>query len=639
MIVTYNWLKDYVELRESPAELAKLLAGLGLAAERVEAAAGDTIFDLEVMSNRPDLLSVIGVAREIAIATGRALKSPDLSIKVGGSGTVSIRVDAPDLCPRYVGRVIDGVKVGASPAWMQARLAAVGLRPVNSVVDVTNYVMLEFGQPLHAFDMAKLRGRAIVVRRAKAGEPITAIDGKVYSLTADDLVIADAEVPVAVAGVMGGKDSEIGDATTSVMLESAQFHGPSIRRTSRRLALASPSSYRFERGVLWSGVEKASLRAAQLIGGSCGAPVAVPKTALQVKRFDVRPDRVRRILGFEVPRQKLDAIMGQLDLERADLQREEDLIEEIARFVGYDKIPDDAPFFELVQPRDPELVVIDRVRDLLRAAGAQEVLTVSFEAPGDDLFAPAGVAPIGLRDPRGGIDRRLRRSLMPAFMEIVKTNEGYKQTLQPIFEVAKAYGMAPDPQERQVLGILVPGEFSRAKGLVELVVAELTGLAVSAAPAALGFADGAARLSVEGDDVGWVAQISHDVLARLEVRTPCAAAEIDLAPLAARAKLDRRASAVERVPVITRDVAIVVDLAVTWDAVKGAVAEAKPANLTGVRFFDCYTGKQVAPGKKSLAFSLEFRAPGRTLTGDEVQREVERVVDRLKSRFGAALRA
>jgi phenylalanyl-tRNA synthetase beta chain len=643
VIVTYAWLKEFVEL-PPPDELADLLTRLGLAVEHYEPGA-DPRYELEILSNRPDCLSVIGVAREIAAAQGTPLRIPAVSLKESDApigSFVAIEVRDPDLCPRYVGRAIYEVKVGPSPEWMVRRLEAAGLRSINNIVDVTNYVMLETGQPLHAFDATQLGGKRIVVRRAARGESITAIDGKKYALDSDVLVIADAGEAVAIAGVMGGRESEIGASTRTVILESACFSGPNIRRTSRRLGLASPSSYRFERGVSWSGVEAASRRAAALMvelgggklgGGSLDVAAAPPKRP----KIRLRAEQVERVLGLKVAPARIDAILASLGVEdgvppdwRPDLRIEEDLIEEVARLVGYDAIPDDAAFPVTAAPRDVERRVEQRIRELLARAGAQEVLTPSFSD--DPLEAHFGPEPVRLRPPgaASGTALTLRRSLVPSLLNVLRTQASYREPLGPIFEIAAVYD-GRDNSERARVGLAAPGTVRSLQGLVASFLEALTGAAPVWEPASFSFAKPGrgAVLKVGGREVGWIAEPAAE---------EGSAAELDFAALAACAQLERRMEALPRHPAVERDLAVVVEASVSWRRIESIAREASPPNLEAVEFFDLYAGPQVAVGKKSVAFRLTFRAADRTLRHEEVDAAVRLVTEALERALGASLR-
>src|SRR6185503_3927541 len=397
MKVPLSWLREYVDAPASPQELAKLLVMAGGGIESIE---GD-VLDLEITANRADLLSMLGVARETGVNLRKPVRVPEIKVAESGDDVAkafAVEVVAKNLCPRYTARAVLGVKIGPSPAWMVQRLEAAGIRSVNNVVDITNYVLLETGQPLHAFDARLVRGKKIVVRRADPGEKIVAIDGKEYGLTKDNLVIADAERAVAIAGVMGGKDSEITSATVDVLLESAQFDPVSIRRTARRLGLSSDSSYRFERGVDHDTVDFASRRAVQLIfelaGGKPMAGVidaSVSRASRPVAR--VRPARIAQVLGMAVTPGRVREILAGLGADvvgsddqlevtapvgRRDLKIEVDYIEEVARIEGYDKIPCDTSFGLRVAVDNPEDLVREETRASLAGMGGYEVLTWSF---------------------------------------------------------------------------------------------------------------------------------------------------------------------------------------------------------------------------------------------------------------------
>ncbi|HEU4338967.1 MAG TPA: phenylalanine--tRNA ligase subunit beta [Planctomycetota bacterium] len=623
MKVPLSWLNEYVDAGTDAAAVARALIGLGIEVASFE----NGVLDLEITSNRADLLSMIGVARELALL-GRARRPnpPSDIAESGPTGDVPIEVKDPAFCPRYIGRVVRGVKPGGSPSWMRERLEAAGIRSINVVADITNYVMLECGQPLHAFDLAKLKGGRIIVRRAAAGEKIVAIDGKEYTLAAADGVIADAERPVAVAGVMGGRDSEIGAGTRDILLESAMFEPGSVRATSRRLRLPSESSYRFERGVDWEGVEWASRRAARLLaelGGGQPAPGAadVASRPPSAARTRFRPVRLKRVLGLAVSPEKTEEIFQALGCKEAegeivlpahrrDLKSEVDLIEEIARIVGYDKIPTDIHIPVRVARPHPTDPVRKEIRETLAASGAFEVLTSSF----DDASAP-GLLPI--RNPDGHVDRTLRASLAPSLRAVLRTNEGSREPLRPVFEIAKVYrrseGFHSDPElghdqspfdEQEVLGIAAPGGFSEARALVSRVLT---------------------RLGILGET-----QVSYNR------QGPWVVAEADFASLAKSATLVRKTRPHSIQPAVVRDVSMIFDEKVRWEQVEAiARAEAGP-HLVSVGLFDLFD--KIGKGKKSFAFSLRFLAPDRTLTGAEIDPLVERVRAALKARLGGVER-
>jgi phenylalanyl-tRNA synthetase beta chain len=649
MKVPMSWLKEYVDPPASPADLAKLLVMAGVGVESIE---GD-VLDLEITANRADLLSMLGVARETGVNLRKPVRVPEIAVsETAGevAGAYQVEVAAKDLCPRYTARAVTGVKVGPSPAWMVQRLEAAGVRPVNNVVDITNYVLLESGQPLHAFDAKLLRGKKIVVRRANPDEKLVAIDGKEYKLTKDNLVIADAERPVAIAGVMGGKDSEITNATVDVVIESAQFDPVSVRRTGRRLALSSDSSYRFERGVDFDTVDWASKRAVQLILQLAGGKalkgvidVSVPRPVRPVAK--VRPARISAVLGLSVAPARVREILAGLgaqvagsdaELEvtspvgRRDLKIEVDYIEEVARIEGYDKIPCDTSFGLRVAIDNVEDLVREAARTTMTGLGAYECLTWSFAeaaTPNRVSFWTDG-APIPLRDPQGAVDRTLRESLVPRLLEVLQTNESYKEALRPVFEIAhlyrregKAYG------EKNVLAIAAPGDPLGVKGLVKTVLDQL-GIALDLQPAALGFLEPgtAAEIRIGGAVAGYLGQAGA---ALSGLRSPASVAEIDFDAVIKAAKLTRPYKDFNRQPPVDRDLAVVLADAVTWKQVETAVRAAAPPTLESVGFLSEYKGKGIDPGQKSWAISMVFRGD-RTLTGPEVDAAVEAIFKALE---------
>jgi phenylalanyl-tRNA synthetase beta chain len=621
MKVPLSWLNEYVDAGKDPAEVARLLTAAGVGVESIYL----DLLELEITANRADLLSMIGVARELALL-GRARK-PDPAADVaesGAAGGVPVEVRDAKFCPRYIGRVVRGVAPGGSPDWMRTRLEAAGIRSINVVADVTNYVMLECGQPLHAFDLAKLKGSRIVVRRAAAGEKIVAIDGREYALAASDGVIADGERPVAVAGVMGGRDSEIGTGTRDILLESAAFDPGSVRATSRRLRLASESSYRFERGVDWATVEWASRRAARLLAQLAGgkpapqaADVAAP--APRPVRVRFRHEQVRRVLGMDVRASIIEQVFRTLgctvsggDVElpavRRDLKSEIDLIEEIARIVGYDKIPTNLDIPVRVASEHPTDPVRAEIRATLAGSGAFEVLTSSF-----DEASAAGLVPI--RNPEGHVDRTLRASLAPSLRAVLRTNEGSREPLRPIFEIAKVYrraeGTHADPDlgrdrspfdEREILGIAAPGGVAEARALVARVLN---------------------RLGIEKEPIG---AIAYDRAAGSTV------AEADVAALVSAAKPVRKSRPHSTQPAVVRDISMIFEDKVRWGDVEAEVRAQAGPHLAGLELFDVFD--KLGKGRKSFAFSLRFLAADRTLSGAEVDPLVERVKIALKAKLG-----
>ncbi len=503
MIVSFNWLKEYVALGEVPAdEVARRLMLAGLNHEETTAHGDDLAIDLEITSNRPDCLGHIGVAREAAVLFERPLQLPAAAPREGGppvGSLASVEVRSPSaLCPRYTARVIRGVKVRPSPAWLAARLATVGIAPINNVVDATNYVLLECGQPLHAFDLAKLDGRQIIVREAQAGEPFSAINHKRYELEAGMCVIADRSRAVALGGVMGGADSEVSLSTTELLIESAQFDPLTIRHAARRLNLHSDSSYRFERGVDPEGVDWASRRVCELILQIAGGELAAGSIDVGAKPAARQPvvlrlDQLPRVLGIQIDAaevRRILAALGNHELRadaktvevippswRRDLTREVDLVEEVARIHGYEAIPEDVSVPMASSSRTDRDRLLAKVREVLTAAGVDEAMTLSVvEPPLSDAFSPwTDAAPLQLSMPILRRADQMRRSLAPSLLAARRTNESLSNPRIELFEIARIYLPRPGqlPDEPLLLSIVSGRDFLAVKGIVEAVVERL----------------------------------------------------------------------------------------------------------------------------------------------------------------------
>ncbi len=465
MIVSFDWLKDYVALDVPADELARRLMLAGLNHEETQPVGDDLAIDLEVTSNRPDCLGHIGVAREAAVLFNKPLKlsaAAPVAGKMPVADLARVSIQAPELCPRYTARVIRRVKVKPSPGWSVRRLTTLGIAAINNVVDITNYVLMECGQPLHAFDLAKLDGREIIVRAARAGESLAAINHKSYTLDAGMCVIADRQRPVAAGGVMGGADTEVSAATTELLVESAEFNPMSIRATARKLNLHSDSSYRFERALDPEGVDWASRRACELILELAGGELAdgvldVGRQPPAREPIALRFGQLKRILGLDVPpadvrrllaalgNQELNADADRLEVVppswRRDLTREIDLVEEVARIWGYDAIPEDVQVPMAPSARSSRDRVLGKVRGALVGAGVDEAMTISVvEPPLSEAFSPWTEAPpLQLSMP---ILRRadlLRRSLVPSLLQARRTNETVGNPEIELFEIARAY--------------------------------------------------------------------------------------------------------------------------------------------------------------------------------------------------------
>jgi len=679
MIISRRWLADYVALPDSTAELTRRLTLSGLNLEEFhDVSEGlsqpDVAIDLEVTSNRPDCLGHIGVAREVSVLFQQPLQIPPASVTESGpavSGCVSVSIDCEDLCPEYHARLIRGVRIGPSPAWLRDKLAAVGINSVNNVVDVTNYVMLECGQPLHAFDFDRLKGRRIVVRRARQGEKIQAIDQRDYELAAGMCVIADAERPVAVAGVMGGLDTEISDTTVNVLIESAAFSSLSVRATARALRLHSPSSYRFERRTDRRNLDWASRRCCELIlqlaGGSLLQGSVVAGTPLPPLRDPVRLrfDRVRQLLGVDIPSATCTEILQSLGLHcleqsateatfrppgwRLDLTRECDLIEEIARIHGYEHIPTNAPLPVVATARTPRERILDTIRQHLTACGLYEALTLSFVSEAQrQLFQPAGeLAPVAVSHSSRSHENQLRQSLIPSLLQCRRQNERHGTLNAELFEIARVYLSAgqglPEAQAEPLTVSMVAGRsFAQILGIVENLLHALAPHAVLAAspldrPEFL--AGRGAELRVADHTLGWIGELSRSLLDASELQDGAAVAELRIPVLEALFQPARSFTPLPRFPVVSRDLNFVLPETITWAQLVAAVRSSAGPLLHEVSFGGQYRGKQIAADHKSYVVTCRFLAADRTLTADEVDAAVHGIIVACQTQLSATLRA
>ncbi len=678
MNISLNWLNEYMDRPIDVDQAERVLTDVGFPLEGREPIGDDWQLDVEVTSNRPDVLCHVGVAREIAAATGRSLQPPPLDLPAcQGDVNTLTGVDnrVHDICPMYTARLVRGVKVGPSPDWLRRRIEAVGMRPVNNVVDVTNFVLYELAQPLHAFDFNLLDGKRIIVRRAADAETFHAIDGTKHKLTGDMMVIADAERPVAVAGVMGGLDTEVGDSTTDVLLESARFDPVSIRSTSRTLKLSSDSSYVFERGVDPVGVELASRRACQLIveiaGGTlvegviaAGEPNPAPRDVA------MRPDRCAQLLGYETPIDRIIDIFARLDLSprvddgriictipphRLDLEREADLIEEIARMVGFDRIE--------IQPdmhltiRAPQSVVRAKrtIIETLIAHGYYETVTFSnLPVEQAEPFLDREGSLILMSEEQKPTEPALRPSILPSLLAVRKHNQDLGNHDVRLFEIAQVFAKKSADASDEGPGIevaLLADAPDQAIGLRDLkgVIAELTerlGLSIDFEPPKAELHPtwaGAATFVMHHDEVGRrivgvVAAADAALCDRFDLQTPVALAWLDYQALISQYPPVRRVAEVPRFPGIERDLSVVVAERTPWAQIAAAIDEVSPELLEDVRFVGVYRGKQIGAASKSVTFRLYFRDPAKTLRHDEVDPQVNAVVEKLTSQVNGQLR-
>ncbi len=670
MLASYNWLKEYCDFNLSIEDLSELLTNVGLVVASVEKFDDDYRIEVEVTSNRPDCLGMIGIAREIAAVTGITLRLPDVQYTCREGSieeTAEVVVKDKTLCPHYTARIITGVKVGPSPDWLQKRLHTVGVRPINNIVDITNYVLMECGQPLHAFDLDKLSDKKIVVRRAKQGEKLVAINGIEYSLTPEALVIADAKKPVAIAGVMGGVETEVSSGTKNILLECARFESTNIRRTSRRLRLTSDSSYRFERGVDPEGIDWASMRAAKLINELAGGQIlsgvlGKRYSKLQKRKVDLRIDRLNKVLGTTIDKETSKNILTHLQFSivkegrntitvsvpsfRADVYREIDIIEEIVRIYGYDKIPTTTNISVCTIEKNKTELVEEKVRKLLTGLGFSEVITYSIvdNAPLQNLSIWSNGKYMTLHNPVRKEDDRLRITLLGNLLNVRKYNQDHGVERTQIFELSKIYlprNGEKLPEEKTSLSTLSEDGFLALKGVIESVF-NVLGIVDTCQwiPHKLDFFNDkkSAKIFLNDCLLGFIGELSKGGMDKLVCPCP-ALAELDFDMLLSKASEAKAFTRLPSFPAITRDIAIIVDDKTTWDSIKDCVKSAGINFLEAIEFFDVYKGKQVEPGKKSIAFSLRFRALDRTLKSEEADAFQQTMLQKLNEKLGAVLRA
>jgi len=674
MKASYNWLRELCEFDLRPHELADRLSDAGLCVETYEPFGDDWMLDIEVTANRPDWLSHVGIAREIAALVGSTAKTPPFDINQGRckfSDHASVRVTAPDLCPHYTARLIRRVRIGPSPDWLRQRLSCCGLRPVSNVVDATNYVLLETGQPLHAFDLSRLGGGKIVVRRARRGEVITAIDGTEHELDGTECVIADEFKPVAIAGVMGGMESEIGDSTTDILLESARFEPTNVRRTSRRLGLSSDSSYRFERGVDPENVEKASRRACQLIAELADGEIACGMADIRAdnpssRSATLRLSRLAHVLGIDVPRERVKSIFAGLQFDivaddgeklvlgvpswRSDVEREIDLVEEVARVHGYDKISEKTDMPVRPAPLTKLQLCERKVRSLLVGMGFDELITHSL-VPGGPLQALQPWCrgePLRLRNPVSVEKSSLRLTMMPGLLRAKRFNAAHGVSRVNLFELGRVYLPAEDdrdglPQEKVCLTLLTDadGGFFVLKGVLQNVMQSLgvEGKPGEALERRGPFREGQCLLLRLGARaLGVIGTIAPDVAGQFDVSESTALMELDFDLLVEGSILDRPYAPVLEYPPVTRDLAIVIPERTRWADVENCIRENAPGFLQSVAYVETYRGQQVPKGHKSFTLSLTFRSSDRTLTHEEVDEAQRQILKALSAKLDAGLR-
>ena len=688
MLISYNWLHELTGTSLSPQDLRERLTMVGLAIDAVEEKEGDSVLDVEVPSNRPDCLSHVGIAREVAVIEKSKVQIPKSKVaqtEGKASDLTSVEIRDPDLCPRYAARLVRGVKIAPSPAWLTKRLEEIGQRPINNVADITNYVLHELGQPLHAFDFARLAEQRIVVRRAAPGEKLKTLDGVERSLDETMLVIADAHRAVALAGIMGGEDSEISVDTTDVLIESAYFDPDSVRQTARQLGMDTEASRRFERGADRENVLQAQTRCVELIceiaGGTAteDAMDVYPKV-LPAVSVVFHPERVERLTSLRVPEKEMNRILtglGFVQTEatpgaiqftvpswRVDVGLEEDLVEEIARHWGYDKIGSELPPTSLSGEYQQAEMKFRALRRALKSMGFDEAINFSFiDAVHDETFdlipkfAQSSAGFVTLKNPIIEEAVRMRPTLLPGLLEAVRHNLNHGVRDVRLFEIGRIFAasaMGELPLEREAFGIVATGgvlEADRAQAARETDFYDLKGaLAAAIAGMNLGplrFEKGSAKhlrvgqsaslTLADGTPVGLIGRLAESVATGYKFRQPVYVAEIDLTELVASEEFEVHYHPLPRYPSVVRDLTLLLDRKIAVAEMLGTIAEQEVAECRGALLVDTYAGENIPAGNRAVTLRVEYRSDDRTLRDEEVEQRHRFLIDVLLRKYNAQL--
>lgn len=684
MKFSLSWLRDYVTVGVSPERLAHKLTMAGLEVEKITAIDGDVVFELEITPNRPDCLNMLGLAREVSAILNVSRKAPKIKPLKSSLPACSIKILDKKGCPRYNGTLIRDVRVGETPAWIRKRVEALGMRSINNVVDITNFCLMETGQPLHAFDYDKLEGGRVVVRRAQEGETITAIDGVEYGLNPAVLVIADARRPVAIAGVMGGRDTEVTAATKNILLESAYFDPVLIRRASRALGVSSESSYRFERGVDYETVKTGADRAVGLILDSAAGSLAgrSDEEAPARKKFKGRPvvvtkDGVNVFLGSALTTARCAKILQRLGCAvaagpaaggagkkgvlkvtppafRKDIKDEVDVVEEIARVVGYDELPAALPAVATTNVAPgPSKKFRSAIRVQLLAQGASETVTYAMISEKDLARTKQADLPgVKIQNPLARDQGLLRPSLLPSLLSVVVFNLNRGQKNLKLFEIGKIYGPGG---EQETLGVILTGkaeedwrragkpeaDFFDLKGVVEQTIARACRQEIRFESGAQPFLEKgqSAGVLAGGVDVGFLGKIEEDVLTNWDIKQKGVFfAQINLEELRRFYPPQQSYRSVSQYPVIVRDVSLAVKNSVRFQQVCATAFRLGGGILNSVKFSEEYRGEKIPAGQRGIVFSLRYKAPDRTLREEEVNDVHAKVLRAFIEELGAVQR-
>lgn len=679
-----------LEIGEDASGILQLPADMTLGTPLEEALdLGDTVLDVSVTPNRSDCLSMIGIAREVAALTGKKMTMPDAKVRESGPDArllSSVTIEDADLCPRYTARLIQNVSIGETPVWMKTRLEAAGLRAINNVVDVTNFVMLEMGQPLHAFDFRFLEEGRIVARKSKPGEEFVSLDEKSRLLPENTLLICDGKKPVAIAGIMGGLNSEVKEDTRTILLESAYFNPASIRRSSRRLGMPTDAAFRFERGIDPEGVVRALDRAARLIAELSGGEVCknrldeYPAKIKAIENIPLRLNRIRQVIGTDVPAREAVRILKSIGMTlrregkgiyrvtppsfRVDIEREIDLMEEIARLYGYDRVPSTLPLVSVTETEEiPRLALEERIRRLLTGAGYSEIINYSFTSPAcaDALGLPPADQRRGfvvIKNPLTEDQSVMRTTLAYGLLETLKKNIHNASFNLKLFEMGKTFFKRPDgalPEEKNILAALIAGkaaddlwgskisvDFYDLKGCLENIFQDLKlGSCRCRTETQEPFLHPGQSCGVYRDDVriGFLGKVHPDVQKRMDIKSDAYLFEITLDLLGNVLDRPIRYREISKFPAVLRDVAFVVPESMESEKMLEIVLRQHEDLLENVSVFDIYSGKGLEERTKSLGLRFSYRASDRTLTDAEINSIHDRIVRQTIELTGAGIRA
>ncbi len=681
MKISLNWLKEYVDIDLPVKDLIDRLTMVGLMVDQIEERAGDFVLDIETYANRPDTLGHLGMAREVAALLGKPLKErswPLTEIPTRTSDLVSVQVQDEDLCPRYCGLVVRGVTVGPSPGWLRMRIEDMGLHSINNIVDVSNYVLFATGQPIHAFDLAKIAGARILVRRAKKGERIRTLDGRDAALAPEMLVIADERKPIAVAGVIGGEETAISDSTRDVFIESATFDPSSVRQTRKALETLTDASYRYERGADIGFAPQAAGMAASLLaafGGKASRDVidvyphphksreimVRARRVAELLGVDIKPAFIEKILGdlgFGLKSRPIGSWMVQVPSHRVDIEREADLVEEVARFYGYDKIPVVVPPLEVLQPGPSPAGMIRRIDKQLFHYGFDEVVNPSFADPANEAALATGRKPIEIRNPLSAKASLLRTTLLGSLLENIAWNRNRGMEGVRVFETGNVYSwrdaesIAVDEESTLALataGPLGPIQWSEKpieanlfhlKGAIEAALEVLRFDPLTFAPDSHPVLDPARSLAVlyKGEKIGVLGRIRPDLVVRYGIKGEVFAAEISLGRLFEKKPRPFEFAPLPKYPAVVRDLSFWIGRKAVYQDLRAAVLKAEAAALERFEVIDRYDGDQAPRDKVGLSLRFVYRNPKGTLTAEDVDKSEQKIIKALKTALSVQLR-